>query len=131
MRHHVSIKKLSQCETLLPGFSKLWKAIKADTGTTQRAPKSFSFTDKPWPAIMNDGECGRRYALNLETMELSGRLHMSSGDWGIPGVSNNDQAIESVPANAAVVTVIWHDYYRSFSVEFQVAALPAQLQAAG
>jgi hypothetical protein len=123
------IAKLADIETLLPGFRKIWPAIKADTGTTQRCPKSVTFTDTVSPMVVHDFECGRRYALNLETMELSGRLHVSGGDWAVHAGSNNDQEVRDLPGNAAVLSVTWNDYYRSFSVELQVAKLPEALSA--
>lgn len=120
-------KTLADAETALPGFKGIWRAIKAQTGTQARCPRSITFTDVARPAHLNDGECGRRYALNLETMKLSGGLSVSSGDWAVHAGSNNDQEIRGVPANAAVVTFVWHDYYRFSALEIQVAKLPAHL----
>jgi hypothetical protein len=121
---HFSIKKLADVEALLPGFAKIWKEIKADTTTRQRAPKSITFTDRADPVFLHDHECGRRYALDLATMKLCGRLHVSGGEWAVHAGSNNDQAVRGLPGNAAVVSVAWNDYYRSFSVTVQVAKLP-------
>jgi hypothetical protein len=123
--------KMSDVEALLPGFKSLWPTIKADTGTSQRCPKSVSFTDAVHPAVLHDGECGKRYSLDLRTMTLSHPLHLSSGEWACHAGSNNDQAVGGIPITHALLTVVYHDYYRSFRMTVQVHPdnMPKQLTA--
>lgn len=126
--HHFSIKKLDDAEKLLPGFRKLWKQIKQECGTKQARPKSITFRDSPNKFIPHDHDLARRFALNLETMKLSPGLHVSSGEWACHGGSNNDEAI-SVPSGMAVLNCSWSDYYRTFSIDIQVApgCIPKQI----
>lgn len=130
MRTSFKTSKMSDVETLLPGFAKIWPAIKAATLTTQRCPKRVVFTDRPESVCLNDGEMGKRFALNLETMTLSGFLHISSGEWACHSGSNNDEEIRNLPLNIAVLTCEYHDYYRTFTMTVQVnpANMPKQFQ---
>ncbi len=125
------ISKLSDVEALLPGFDKIWPAIKAATGTKQRNPKRVCFSDKAQQMLLSDGYMGKRFALNLATMTLTGGHHVSSGEWACHAGSNNDQAITEVPLDSAVLDVEWNDYRRSFLVRVQVneANMPKQLPA--
>lgn len=127
VRHNVSTKTLADCERAFPGFAKIWRTIKADAGTRIRCPKSLTFTTAQEQVILNDGECARRYALKLDTLELSDSRHVSSGDWAVHAGSNNDQAVQGIPENCAVVTFSWQDYHRYGSMTFQVAKLPELL----
>lgn len=128
----VKTRKAADLDAALPGLSKVWKQIKATCGTSQRTPKSLTFTDAPQQMMLDDGYLGRRFALNLVTMELSeGSYHVSSGEWAVHAGSNNDQAIEGIPNGMAVIDCEWHDYYGVFMMTVQVArgAIPAQLSA--
>lgn len=112
--------KMADVEKLLPGFAKVWPAIKAMTRTSQRCPKRVRFTTKPEGVYLNDGEMGKRFALNLETMQISGAYHISSGEWACHAGSNNDQEVSDLPVNMALVTVEYHDYYKTFTMTVQV-----------
>lgn len=125
--HHFSAKKIADIETLLPGFKAVWPKMKAACATSQRCPKSVTFTDTPSPAYPNDYDCARRFALDLRTMELSQSVHISCGEWATPGQKNNDGAVSDVPENMALITCTYNDYYRTFSMTVQVKALPKQL----
>ena len=101
----------------------IWNRIKADTGTSQRKPRSVSIMSDARQVILNDGECAKRFAVDMLTGELSERsLHVSSGEWACHGGSNNDQGVTGLPANTLVVTVIWQEYYRSLSLDVQANA---------
>ncbi len=127
----IQIKKTADLDGAIPGLAKLWTQIKAGTGTRCRAPKSLTITDDARPEYLNDGEMGRRYALDLRTMALSESLSMSSGEWAAHGGSNHDEEMRGIQDGAALVSCVWHDYYRYFSITIQVAkgAIPAQLAA--
>lgn len=112
--------KMADVEALLPGFKKIWPEIKSMTGTSQRCPKRVRFTNYPEKVYLNDGEMGKRFALNLATMEISGSYHISSGEWACHGGSNNDQEVDEVPVNMAMVTCEYHDYYKMFTMTVQV-----------
>lgn len=127
MNAHFSIKKMGDLEVLLPGFKAIWPTIKAACSTTQRAPKSVTFTDESSPAHLNDGECGKRFTLNLATMELGPAQHISSGEWACHAGDNHDRAVVGVPSTHAVLVCVYHDYYRMFSMRVQVSKLPEQL----
>lgn len=129
----IKVSKMSDAEKALPGFRAIWKTIKEVTRTTQRGPKSLRFSDQAQSLCLNDGECARRFALDLATMELSERsFHVSSGEWACHAGSNNDEEVRGVPNGFALLDCIWNDYYRYFSIRVQVApgAIPAQLNAA-
>jgi hypothetical protein len=126
-RHYFRIKTLGDIETLLPGFKAVWPKIKAECGTKQRCPKSVSFTDTADPVYPNDSDCARRFALNLETMALSGGVHISAGEWACHAGPNNDGAVSDVPPNMALITCTYNDFYRTFMMTVQVKNLPAQL----
>lgn len=130
-RISIQVRKIDDAEKALPGFAKLWKALKAETDTRCRAPKGITFTDEPQRLCLNDGELCRRFALDLRTMALSGALHVSGGEWAAHGGSNNDSAIDEIPDGFAVLDCVWHDYYRYFSVTLTVrkGAIPQQLAA--
>lgn len=122
--------KLADLETLLPGFRGLWPALKAACGTSQRAPKGVTFTDEPAPVYPNDHDCCQRFALDLRDMTLSASAHVSCGEAAAHGGSNNDGAVREIPTTHALLTCVWNDYYRYFSLTVQVSKLPAQLAAA-
>ncbi len=121
--------KMADLEALLPGFAQVWKQIKAETNTKQRCPKSISFGTDPRAMMLDDAYSGRRFALDLATMKLSGGRHVSGGEWAVHAGSNNDRAIGEVPVNQAVLDCEWNDFYRSFSVRVQVnpASMPKKL----
>ena len=129
MRQSFQVKKMAELEVLLPGFKALWPSLKAVCGSSQRCPKSVTFTDEPQALHLNDGECGKRFALDLATMELGPGQHVSSGEWAVHAGSNHDAPVVGVPSTHAVLVCVWHDYYRSFSVTVQVKELPKQLKA--
>lgn len=124
-------KTLADLDTIIPGLSEVWKAIKADTRTKKRCPSSVAISTHPASMALNDSFSGRRYALDLRTMELSEGLHVSGGEWACHGSTNNDQAIDGVPDGAAVLSCEWNDYYHVFSLDIQVAesAMPKQIGA--
>ncbi len=113
-------RKMADIETLLPGFKKAWDAIKKETGTKQRCPKTITFASDAMPMFLHDGFLGRRFTLNLETMEVGGGVRVSSGEWAVHGGSNNDQALTDIPMNMALLDCSWNDYYRDFSIRVQV-----------
>lgn len=126
--YRVRCSKMADIEAVLPGFKQIWPTIKAATGSSQRCPKSVVFTDSARPVYLNDGEMGKRFALDLRTMQLSNEVyHISSGEWACHGGPNNDREVTGIPDNMALLTVSWHDYYRTFTVEIQVNRLPEQL----
>ncbi len=122
-------KKLSDLDALIPGFQKIWKAIKADTGTSQRCPKTVTFTDTAQPMCLDDRSCGRRFALDLTTMQLSKSVHVSAGEWAVHAGPNHDEALKGVGNGQALISCEWNDYYRSFYINIQVApgSIPQQL----
>jgi hypothetical protein len=110
----------------------VWREIKRRIDTSIRCPKSLWLRDTPAPMHLNDGECARRYALDLATMRLSDEaLSVSSGEWACHGGSNHDEAVDGVPAASALVEIVWHDYYRNASLTLQVppGSLRRQLSA--
>jgi hypothetical protein len=121
MRHAVKIKKQSEGEAALKGFTGLWKAVKVETGTSQRNPKLLVLTDEPQDLYLDDGYVGKRWGLNLSTMELTQSLHISSGEWACHAGSNNDRAVTNIPVGYANVTAVWSDHHRSFELTVQVA----------
>jgi hypothetical protein len=125
--HHFSARKMADIETLLPGFKAVWPAMKAACGTSQRCPKSVTFTDVASPAYPNDYDCCKRFALDLRDMTLSAPLHVSCGEWAVHAGSNNDGAVSEVPGTHAMITCTYNDHHRTFSMTVQVASLPAQL----
>ena len=122
------ISKLSDLETLLPGFSKVWPTVKASCGTRQRNPKRVSFTDKARPVCANDYDCAKRFSLNLETMNIEGSVHVSCGEWASSN-RGQEEEVEGIPGNMALLTCTYNDYYRTFTMEVQVAPgnIPQQL----
>lgn len=127
MVRHFTIKKLADVEALLPGFRKMWPALKDACHSSQRCPRSITFTDESRPLYLNDGEWAKRFALDLRDMSLSESVHASAGEWAIHGGSNNDRPVVGIPSTHALLTCVVHEYYRSFAVEVQVAALPQAL----
>lgn len=123
--------KLADLDGIIPGLQKVWKQIKADCGTKKRCPSSVALTTRPASMYLDDASLGRRFALDLRTMELSDGLHVSGGEWACHGGTNNDQAIDGVPDGAAVISCEWNDYHGYFSIDIQVAesALPKQIGA--
>lgn len=118
----IKIAKLADLETVFgASWRKVWSTIKERTGSKVRAPKSVDIHVDPRAAYLNDGEMGKRFAIDLATGELSETsLHMSSGDWAVHAGSNNDHAVNGLARNAGLITVVWHDYYRYLSVTLQV-----------
>lgn len=125
--HNFTIKKLADLETLLPGFSKIWPKMKAACGTTQRCPKSVTFTDTPEPVYANDNDSCKRFALDLRDMSLSPSVHVSCGEWAVHAGRNHDGAVQGVPENQAVLTCTYNNYYRTFSMTVLVAKIAGQL----
>ena len=129
---HISTKKLADLDAIIPGLAKVWKAIKAEIGSSIRCPKGVTLTDVPAEFYLSDGECGQRYALDLTTMSLGEKsLSVSSGEWRIHGGARNEESVDAVPNAAAVVNLAWQEYYRCASMTVQVApgAIPSRLLA--
>lgn len=124
--NYFRISKMSDLETLLPGFARVWPSIKAECGTRQRHPKSVIFRDKPEAVCANDYDCARRFSLNLATMELEGAVHVSCGEWATV-TDNPDGEVTSIPTTHALLTCTYNDYYRTFTMVVQVAKLPEQI----
>ena len=101
--------------------------MKAACRTSQRCPKSVTFTDVPTPAYPDDHDCAKRFALDLRNMALSEAKHISCGEWVQPGQRNNDGAVPDVPENMALITCTYNDFHRSFSMTVQVKTLPKQI----
>lgn len=116
-----STKKLADLDALVPGFSKVWKQIKAETGTKKRCPSSVSFTDQARPMCLNDSSLGRRFALDLVSMKLSAGQHVSAGEWAVSASKNPDGALQGVPNGAALISCEWNDFYGFFSIDIQVS----------
>lgn len=110
-----------QAENALPGIRKLWKAIKTDTGSRVRSPKTVVLQDVPAGMFPNDSSCCCRYAVDLERMQLVGKVHVSAGEWAVHGGDNYDSAVDGVSDGKALVSCEWNDYYRFFSLTIQVA----------
>ncbi len=125
--YNFKAKKIGDIEVLLPGFKAVWPKMKAACGTSQRCPKSVTFTDTPQQVFPDDHDCAKRFALNLESMDLSSSVHISSGEWACHAGPNNDGAVHDVPGNQALITCTYNDFYRSFSMVVQVSKLPAQI----
>lgn len=121
------VKKMAELEALLPGFKAVWPALKAACGSSQRCPKSVTFTDTPSPVYPNDSDCCKRFALDLRDMSLSASVHVSCGEWAVHAGPNHDGAVAGVPSTHAVLTCVYNDYYRSFSMTVLVSALPKSL----
>jgi hypothetical protein len=129
--------KMADIEALLPGFRTIWPTIKEACKTSQRCPKGIAFTDTVAPVHLNDGECGKRFSLDLRDMSLSAGFHISSGEWACFAGSNpqsststnNDQAVDNIPTTHALLTCVYHDYYRYFTITIQVnpTNMPKQL----
>ena len=128
--HRIQIDKLADLERVFgPRWRALWNHIKDETKSKARKPRGVCLFSDPRPVYLNDnGEMARRFAMNLDTGEITPGLHISGGEWAVHAGSNNDQAVAEFPKNVIVVTVIWHDYYRYLGLEVQ--AHPDMLQAA-
>jgi hypothetical protein len=129
----VRVRKLADLDQAIPGLADVWRQIKAACNTVQRTPKSLCIADEPRKMILDDGWIGRRFALDLRTMELSETvLHVSAEDGAAHGGDNHDRAVEGIPNGAAVIDCEYNDYHRSFLMTVTVAkgAIPAQLTAA-
>lgn len=124
-------RKLADLTTIIPGLDKVWKQIKAECGTKARTPKTVSITDASSPMYPDDASLCRRFALNIETMSLSGGIHVSAGEWAVHAGPNHDEAVEGVGNGQALIDCEWNDYYGTFYMRIQVAkgAIPAQLTA--
>jgi len=129
MKNSFKISKMSDIETLLPGFKSVWPKIKAECGSTQRCPKRVCFIDKPEAVYPQDYDCARRFSLNLETMELVGSANISCGEWANHGGNNHDREVIGIPNNMALLTCTYNDYYHTFTMVVQVAKLPEQISA--
>jgi len=116
------IKKLADLDALVPGLAKVWPAIKKACVTSQRCPKLVYITDDASSPAPDDHDLCRRFALDLRTMKLGASVHVSCGEWAIANRGGVDRRVEGVPDGAAVLTCTWNDYYRSFTMEIQVAA---------
>jgi hypothetical protein len=127
--YHFSTKKIGDVDALLPGFKAVWPEMKALCHTTQRCPKSVTFTDTPEQVCANDYDSAKRFSLDLRTMQITGSVHISCGEWVTPGAKNNDGAVPDVPENMALITCTYNDFHRCFSMTVQVKELPKQLAA--
>jgi hypothetical protein len=118
----INVKTIADLDKAVPGLGNVWREIKRRIETPIRCPKSLWLRDESAPMHLNDGECARRYALDLATMTLSeAELSVSSGEWACHAGANHDEAVEGVPSSAALVEIVWHDYYRFASLTLQVA----------
>jgi hypothetical protein len=119
--NRLTVKTIGDLDQAVPGLGNVWREIKRRIETSIRCPKSLWLRDTPEPMHLNDGECARRYALDLATMTLSDKaLSVSSGEWACHGGSNHDEAVGGVPVASALVEIVWHDYYRNASLTLQV-----------
>ncbi len=127
----IQIQKIADLDAVIHGLAAIWRLIKADTNTKVRCPKGVTVTDEPQRLYLDDGQCARRYPLNLATMELGVGVSVSSGEWAVHAGPNHTESIDGVPNAAAVIDCVWHDYFRYFSVTVTVAkgAIPAQMTA--
>jgi hypothetical protein len=126
----LNVKTIADLDQAVPGLGTVWREIKRRIETRVRCPNSLWLREEPAPMHLNDGESGCRFAVDLATMTLSDEsLSASSGEWACHGGSNHDEAVDDVPGAAALVEVVWHDYYRYASLTLQVApgALRRQL----
>ncbi len=119
----LSVGRLADLDAAIPGLAGVWRAIKARIETTIRVPKSLVLRESAEPMQLSDnGESGRRYALDLRTMTLGDvERRVSGGEWACHAGSNNDSGVTGVPSSAAMVEVRWHEYYRYASLDVQVA----------
>jgi hypothetical protein len=127
------VKKLADGEAVLPGFSSLWRQMKASASTKQRAPKYLVVTDRVEPPCPDDRDCARRYAVDLATMKVVSSVHLSCGEWATANSRGEDRAVDGVPEGAAVVTLTYNDYYGSSTMTVQVrpGSLVKELPATG
>lgn len=128
--HTVKINALADLATVFgPKWRALWNHVKVETGTSQRKPRTVSmFSDARKVYVNDNGEMARRFAWDMETGEVSAALLVSGGEWACHAGSNHDEAVTDLPRNTVIVTVYWHDYYRSLYLDVQ--AHPDMLQAA-
>ena len=121
--------KISDLDGIIPGLQKVWKAIKAETGTKKRAPSSVTITDKATPMMPDDSSCCRRFALDLATMKVSRGVHVSAGEWAVGAQKNPVGALQGVANGQALVSCEWNDFYGFFSIDIQVSegAIPKQM----
>ena len=111
----LSKPSLAECEMALPGFRKIWDKIKKRIVSSQRAPKRLIFQDeaeKLWSVY--DSDALYRFGLNLETMELSGGIYVSSGEDAIN--SGGKENAVTPPKNMATVDCVVNDYRRAFKM---------------
>lgn len=111
---------MAQLEAAIPHFRKLWKVIKTECHTTQGKPKYVSFTDEAYPVYGNDFDVAKRFVVDLATGTVLGNRYVSCGEGAINN-GNASAAVTSVPPGHAVVDCIYSEYYRTFSMTFQVA----------
>jgi hypothetical protein len=117
----VKVKRIDDLDAAVPGLGRVWRELKERTGTRCRCPKSLVLREAPEAMHLNDGECGRRYALDLANMRLSDEaLPVSSGEWACHGGPNHEEKIDGVPPGAALVELVWQDYHRYASLAIQV-----------
>lgn len=127
--HSFTTKKLADLDVLVPGLQKVWKQIKAETGTKKRCPSSVTFTDQARPMMPNDSSCCRRFALDLQDMQLSAGVHVSAGEWAVSAQKNPDGPVQGVGNGQALISCEWNDFYGFFSIDIQVAegSIPKQM----
>ena len=114
-------RKLSELDAAIPGLAAVRRAVKTRTQVQVRVPKTLTITDESRSMHLNDGESGRRFGLDLQTMELSeAALFVSSGEWTCHGGPQNTQPIGEAPNAYALVDCVWHDYYGTFLLTIQV-----------
>lgn len=116
------IRKLSDIEPFWNGFKVLWPKIKEACGSKQAYPKSLSFTENPSAPYANDYDLCRRLLVDLNTNEILGDVHVSTGENAIMNhLSGADREIGPInKPNVAVLNCVWSDYYRTFSIEAQM-----------
>jgi hypothetical protein len=129
MKQTYSISKISDLnDRIAPGFDDVWRAIKAETKTTVRCPKRVTVTDEPSAMYPNDHDCAARFVVDLASMQVLSKVHVSAGEWAIAN-KGQDKAISDIPQGQAVVSCCWNSYYRYFDMSIEVApgTLKAQL----
>lgn len=120
MNTTIQIGSVEDLNRIAPGFANVWRAIKADTGSRARRPKSVEVTDQPRAMMPNDSSCAARYALDLRTMLITSRRHVSAGECALMN-RGQEKAIAGIPAGQAVISCEWNDHYRFFSMTVEVA----------
>jgi hypothetical protein len=130
MKNTLRIKRILDLDLFVaPGFTELWRKIKASCRTSVRCPKSVTVTDEPTAMYPDDDACARRFAVDLHTMAILGEVHVSCGGWAISN-RGQDKGVIAIPNGQAVVSCEWSDFHRYFSMTVEVpkGTLPAEIK---